>query len=132
MASLCLLFFVLGVPGFSTVSEAIENALFSTIDISHSREKGVFDGPRNSRKSGNARNKKHCSLANGRALPNTSGGTPLPLNTFIGFDSSIRCSVSSFAGVHSSVFYYYLGVGRSLYLNKPPHFIRLAVGLSKA
>ena len=54
----------------------------------------------------------------------------LPLNTFIGFDSSIRCSVSSFAGIHSSVFCYYLGVGRSLYLDKPPDFIRLAVGLS--
>jgi len=37
---------------------------------------GVFDGPRNGRKSGNAQNKKHCSLANGRALPNTSAGTP--------------------------------------------------------
>jgi hypothetical protein len=68
--------FVLGVSGFSTVSGAFENAIFSTIDISHSQETGVFDGPRNGRKSGNAQNKKHCSLENGRALPNTSGGTP--------------------------------------------------------
>ena len=50
--------------------------LAESLDISHSREKGVFSGPRNGRISGNAQNKKHCSLANGRALHNTSGGTP--------------------------------------------------------
>ena len=46
------------------------------MDISHSWENGVFSGPNNGRKSGNAQNKKHCSLANGCALHNTSGGTP--------------------------------------------------------
>ena len=53
----------------------------------------------------------------------TSRGQLLHLN-------SIRCSVSSFARIHSSVFCYYLGVGRSLYLVKPLGFIRLAVGSS--
>jgi len=70
------MFFVLGVSGFSTVSGAVENACFPTMGNVYCTKNGVFDGPRNGRKSGNAQNKKHCNLANGRALPNTSGGTP--------------------------------------------------------
>jgi hypothetical protein len=70
------MFFVLGVSGFSTISEAVENAFFPTMGNVYCTKNGVFDGPRNGRKSGNAQNKKYCDLANGRALPNTSGGTP--------------------------------------------------------
>ena len=70
------MFFVLGVSGFSTVSGAVENACFPTMRNVYCAKNGVFDGLRNGWKSGNAQNKKHCNLANGRALPNTSGGTP--------------------------------------------------------
>ena len=60
---------------------------------------------------------------------------PLALVAFkhILLDSTVQYGVpsSSFAGINSSVFCYYLGVGRSLYLDKPPDFIRrLAVCLS--
>jgi hypothetical protein len=37
------MFFVLGVSIFSTVSGAVENAIFSTIDISHTSSRGKGD-----------------------------------------------------------------------------------------